>query len=45
MPFKKKDDHAGSGLDKPQPKSLLSRIAGKLKAGSRTKGISKPSGS
>ncbi len=30
-PFKKKDEHAGSGLDKPEPKSLVSRIADKLK--------------
>lgn len=31
-PFSKKDEHAGSGLDKPEHKSLLARIAGKLKA-------------
>jgi hypothetical protein len=31
-PFRKKDEHAGSGLDKPRPKSLIARIAGKLKA-------------
>ena len=30
-PFRKKDEHAGSGLDKPEPKSLIARIAGKLK--------------
>jgi hypothetical protein len=30
-PFRKKDEHAGSGLDKPQPKSLIARIADKLK--------------
>lgn len=27
MPFRKNDDHAGSGLDKPEPKGLLARIA------------------
>ena len=31
MPFKKKDEHAGSGLDKPEPKSLIARIADRLK--------------
>lgn len=30
--FTKKEEHAGSGLDKPEPKSLLDRIADKLKA-------------
>jgi len=30
-PFRKKDEHAGSGLDRPEPKSLIARIAGKLK--------------
>ena len=32
MPFRKKDEHAGSGIDKPEPKSLIARIAGRLKA-------------
>lgn len=24
--FKKKDEHAGSGLDKPDPKSLVEKV-------------------
>ena len=31
-PFHKKDEHAGSGLDKPEPKNLLTRIVDRLKA-------------
>jgi hypothetical protein len=30
--FKARDEHAGSGLDRPEPKSLIARIAEKLKA-------------
>lgn len=42
-PFKKKDEHAGSGIDKPEPKSLVSGIADKLKTESRPKAAaSKP---
>ena len=37
-PFKKNDEHAGSGLDKPEPKNLVSRIADKLKPEPRPKG-------
>ena len=36
-PFKKNDEHAGSGLDKPKPESLVSRIADKLKTEPRPK--------
>ena len=32
MPFRKKDEHAGSGIDKPEPRSLIARIADRLKA-------------
>jgi hypothetical protein len=35
--MRKKDDHAGSGLDKAPPKSLVTRIAEKLKASPRPK--------
>jgi hypothetical protein len=33
--FKKKDDHPGSGIDKPEAKGLVDKIAGKVKAVSR----------
>jgi hypothetical protein len=39
-PFRKKDEHAGSGLDKPERRSLIARIAGRLKS----RGAPKPSG-
>ena len=41
-PFRKKDEHPGSGLDKPEPKSLVSRIADKLKAELRPKAVKPP---
>jgi hypothetical protein len=45
-PVRKKDEYAGSGLDKPEPKSLVSRIADKLKTSPRPKAAaSKPSAS
>ncbi len=30
--FKKKDDHPGSGVDKPEPKSLVGRVVDKVRA-------------
>jgi len=30
--FKKTDEHAGSGLDKPQPKGLVEKVVDKVKA-------------
>jgi hypothetical protein len=29
--FKKKDEHAGSGVDKPDPKGLVERVVDKVK--------------
>lgn len=33
--FKKKDEHAGSGLDKPDPKGLVEKVVDKMKGGRR----------
>jgi hypothetical protein len=41
-PFKKNDEHAGSGVDKPEPKSLVSRIADKFKTNPRPKAVKPP---
>jgi hypothetical protein len=41
-PFKRNDEHAGSGLDKPEPKSLVSCIADKLKSNPRPKSVKPP---
>ncbi len=30
--FKKNDDHAGSGIDKPVPKGLVEKLTDKVKA-------------
>lgn len=30
--FKKKDDHAGSGIDKPEPKSIVEKLADTLRS-------------
>ncbi len=29
--FKKKDEHAGSGIDKPEPKSVIGKVMDKVK--------------
>jgi hypothetical protein len=33
--FKKKDEHAGSGVDKPEPKGIVSKVVDKVKAASQ----------
>ena len=30
--FKKTDEHAGSGIDKPEPKSIVEKVVEKVKA-------------
>ena len=30
--FNKKEDHPGSGIDKPQPKGLVEKVVDKVKA-------------
>ena len=32
--FKKKDDHPGSGLDKPEAKGIIGKLVDKVKAAS-----------
>ncbi len=32
--FRKTEEHTGSGIDKPEPKSLLSRVKDKIKPAS-----------
>lgn len=33
--FRKQDDHAGSGIDKPDPKGLVEKVVDKVKAVTR----------
>ena len=33
--FKKKDDHAGSGVDKPAAKGIVEKVVDKVKAASQ----------
>jgi hypothetical protein len=42
--FKKKDDHPGSGIDKPQPKGLVEAVVEKVKAVSQPEPVMPPKG-
>ncbi len=41
-PFRTKDEHAGSGLDKPEPRSLVARIVDRLKTNPPPKAVKPP---
>lgn len=40
--FRKKDDHAGSGIDKPDPKGMVEKVVDKVKAVTRPAENPKP---
>ncbi len=40
--FKKTDNHAGSGVDKPEPKSLVARVVDKVKAAGQPAPVETP---
>ena len=40
--FRKKDDHAGSGIDKPDPKGIVEKVVDKVKAVTRPATNPKP---
>ena len=42
--FKKKDEHAGSGLDKPDPKGLVEKVVDKMKGVADAQPIVPPKG-
>ena len=42
--FKKTDEHAGSGLDKPQAKGLVEKVVDKVKAVSQPEPVMPPKG-
>ena len=42
--FKKKDDHPGSGIDKPQAKGLMEKMVDKVKAASQPEPVMPPKG-
>lgn len=42
--FKKKDEHAGSGVDKPQPKGLVEKLVEKVKGTAEAQPVVPPKG-
>ena len=42
--FKKKDEHAGSGLDKPEAKGLVEKVVEKVKGVSEPQPVVPPKG-
>jgi len=42
--FKKKDEHAGSGLDKPDPKGLVEKVVDQMKGVADAQPVVPPKG-
>lgn len=42
--FKKKDEHAGSGVDKPDPKGLVEKVMEKVKGTAPAQPVMPPKG-
>lgn len=42
--FKKKDEHAGSGLDKPDPKGFVEKVVDKVKGVTEAQPVVPPKG-
>ena len=42
--FKKKDDHPGSGLDKPPAKGLIDKVVDKVKGSGKPQPVVPPKG-
>jgi len=40
--FKDKDEHAGSGLDKPQARGLVEKVVDKVKGGAPAQPVAPP---
>ena len=40
--FKKPDEHAGSGIDKPAPKSIVEKVVDKVKAATAPSTVEQP---
>jgi hypothetical protein len=40
--FKKKDEHAGSGVDKPDPKGLVEKVVDKVKEATQAQPVVPP---
>jgi hypothetical protein len=42
--FKKKDEHAGSGVDKPDPKGLVEKVVDRVKGAAQAQPVVPPKG-
>ncbi len=40
--FKKTDEHAGSGIDKPEPKGIVEKVVDKVKAATAPSPVAPP---